>query len=188
MPRSRQRVKWGLALAAVSLGVVRSAASFHRDPVASLIGLAVAVVVCGLVAVFFPGLYARQTHRIARFATSGAEVRSCVDPDDPGAWRAVSVDDKGVSILGRKGVVRGPWLYAAMADVGPGLLPGGLTQRGGVVIRMSSGERVGFLLPSRSTLTYPAASVTACVADIQRRRGHESRSQLSGSVPEAPPE
>ena len=166
---SSRRWPWVLAIIALLLGLARTALAFRRDPTGLTIGLLAGLLLCGLAAAFGPRLYNRKIRRLTQLAAPGARVWACIDPEDPRAWRAVSVDEAGVSILGRKGTVRGPWPYEAIVHVGPGLVPAGLTQRGGVILRLCSGEGVAFLLPSRSTLSYPAVNVTACVAEICRR-------------------
>ncbi len=151
-----------VALVLVGVRIGRSRA----DQQVWLFAIAVVVAVCAVGVV----LHGRAARRLTTLTGPDGWGARCVDPHTPAAWRFLLLDDTGVWLVGRRGEVCGhlPWGQVGWAHVDDVTV--GFTRHPGLVLPVpEAGGSAEFLLPSRTTLSYPRSTAEQARDEINRR-------------------
>lgn len=163
---SRSRTLYALALPVALVLVGIRIGRSRADLQVWLFAIAVVVVVCAVCVV----LYGRAARRLTALTGPGGWGARCVDPRTPLAWRFLLLDDVGVWLVGRRGEVCGhlPWGQVGWAYVDDVTV--GFTRHPGLVLPVPEvGDSAEFLLPSRTTLSYPRSIAEQARDEINRR-------------------
>jgi hypothetical protein len=112
----------------------------------------------------------RKFRRLAALAGPGGWVATCLYQGTPQAWGAIHVDNAGVRLVNRSGVVANrDWRWETIRDVSLEQFPFMLRSLKGVVLHLTDGSRAELLLPSSNFVGYPRARAEAGANEIRRR-------------------
>jgi hypothetical protein len=153
---------------AVALGVVRVATDGSGAVTLVLVWL-LAIAIVAVLCIGLTRFYNSRMSRAVASAPPGAWSSKCVLPATPQAWRAVIVDDAGISIVNARGRSGASWRWDQVDQVRQDSLLTGLVHHEGLTLTTGTGESVALLFPSRSTLAYPRDLLETAKGEIERR-------------------
>lgn len=140
-----------------------------------LIGGVVAVAFVASLLWLTLGYYHRRLRRVQRSLPEGAWSAPCVEPTNSRSWRLLVAEDAGVSLLQTNGRRVRSWAWGEIVGVQSGPVRTGLLKHPGVVVALHDGTSVGLLLPSKSTLRYPAKVAAQAVAALGASHGRAGK-------------
>ena len=163
-------------LAALPFAVVLLLMSFRlvrdllKDGSETLLLVAIIVPVVAVIYAVTVLVCNRKFRRLAALAGPGGWGATCLYQGPPVAWGAIHVDNAGVRLVGRSGVVANrDWRWETIRDVTLEQFPFMLRSLNGVVLHLADGSRAELLLPGGNFVGYPRARAEAGANEIRRR-------------------
>jgi hypothetical protein len=129
------------------------------------VSMGVLLVVVVLTLVGYKSWVRRRAGRLA----PGAWSLPCVDPTWPQRWQVFVVDSSGVAMRGGRRRAEQSWGWDQIVGAEPAQVrpAAALIAHRGLALRLTNGQTVELLFPSRTTLRYPPAMVDRAVAEIR---------------------